>query len=167
MKTENKTQVVAEKGKQEILITREFDAPRDLVFKAFNDPELLVQWLGPDDLEMKIDYLDNRSGGSYRFLHIDKKGNSFGFNGTIHELLSPERVIRTFEFEGLPERGHVSLEIMTLEELPGERTRINIQSIFRSVADRDGMVMSGMERGMNEGFVKLEKLLASDLKASK
>lgn len=156
----NKTTIIAEKGKQEFFIERTFDAPRELVFKAFNEPELLMQWIGPDKLKMKIEKYDNKTGGAYRFLHYDEHGNEFGFNGVIHEVLEPERLIRTFEFEGLPERGHVSLETATFEILEGNRTKLKIQSVFKSVADRDGMLNSGMEGGMNEGFDKLDKLLA-------
>ena len=159
MTTLNKTKLVAEPGKQDFFIEREFDASRDLVFRAFSEPDLLVQWIGPDRLTMKIEKFDNRSGGSYRFLHLDDKGNQYGFNGVIHEVAAPERVIRTFEFEGLPERGHVSLETALFEELPNDRTLLKIHSVFKSVDDRDGMINSGMEGGMNEGFVKLEKLL--------
>ena len=108
---------------------------------------------------MEIDRFDNRSGGSYRFVHIDTQGNRYGFNGAIHEVAAPERVIRTFEFEGLPERGHVSMEISLFEVLPNDRTRLRIQSIFKSVADRDAMMQSGMEKGLNEGYSKLDKLL--------
>src|ERR671912_773367 len=120
MTHKNKTTIIAEPGKQELFITREFDAPRDLVFKAFNDADLMVQWLGPRDMSMQIEKFDNRAGGSYRFFHTDPKGNKFGFNGAIHEVTKPERTIRTFEFEGLPERGHVSLEIATFEALSGK-----------------------------------------------
>jgi uncharacterized protein YndB with AHSA1/START domain len=109
---------------------------------------------------MKIEKFDNKSGGAYRFVHYDENGNEFGFNGVIHEVLEPERMIRTFEFEGLPERGHVSLETAIFEALEGNRTKLKVQSVFKSVADRDGMINSGMEGGMNEGFEKLEKLLA-------
>ena len=154
----NTTKITAEKGKQEFFIEREFDAPRELVFTAFSEPEWLLQWLGPSNLSMEIEKLDNRSGGEYRFLHADNKGNQFAFNGVIHEVDEPIRMIRTFEFEGLPERGHVSLEFLTLETLPGDRTKLHIQSVFKSVADRDGMIHSGMEGGMNEGFDKLDKL---------
>src|SRR6478609_6031835 len=156
----NKTEIIAEPGKQEFFITREFDAPREMVFRAFNEAELLVQWIGPDRLRMEIEKFDSRSGGSYRFLHFDEKGNRYAFNGAVHEVCEPERIIRTFEFEGLPEKGHVSLETAIFEALEGGRTRLKIQSVFKSVADRDGMIGSGMEGGMNEGFVKLEKLLA-------
>jgi len=161
MSGKNQTKIIAEKGKQEFFIEREFEAPRELVFKAFSEPDLLVQWLGPDRLKMKIEKYDYRSGGAYRFLHINEKGNEYGFNGVIHEVAEPERIIRTFEFEGLPERGHVSLETATFVALPNERTLLKIHSVFKSVADRDGMISSGMEGGMNEGLVKLDKLLAS------
>ncbi len=155
-----KTKITAEKGVQEFFIEREFDAPRELVFRAFNEPELLLQWLGPDRLSMEIEKMDNRTHGSYRFMHKDGNGRSYGFNGVFHEVVEPERMIRTFEFEGLPERGHVSIEFLRLEELPNDRTRLHIQSVFRSVQDRDGMIQSGMEGGMNEGFEKLDKLFA-------
>lgn len=160
MTTQNQTTIVAEKGKQEFFITREFDAPREMVFKAFSEPDLLMQWLGPDNMEMEIEKLDNRSGGSYRFIHTDCNGSGmkFAFNGAIHEVAAPERVIRTFEFEGLPERGHVSLEFLTMEVLPGNRTRLKIQSVFKSVEDRDGLINSGMEGGLNAGFRKLDAL---------
>ncbi|HTF18614.1 MAG TPA: SRPBCC family protein [Chryseolinea sp.] len=155
----NETKIVANPGIQEFFIEREFEAPRELVFKAFSEPDLLLQWVGPNNLKMVIDKFDNRSGGSYRFVHIDKQGNRYGFNGVIHEVAAPERVIRTFEFEGLPERGHVSMEIVLFEVLANDRTRLKIQSIFMSVADRDGMIASGMEGGMNESYLKLDDLL--------
>jgi len=159
----NQTKVIAEKGIQELFITREFDAPRELVFKAFSDPELLVQWLGPCDLTLKIEHLDNRAGGSYRFLHCNATGQEFAFNGVIHDVTTPERIIRTFEFEGLPERGHVSLETATFEPLDGDRTKLTIHSVFKSVADRDGMVASGMERGVRESHERLDELFAKEL----
>jgi|SRR6185437_7722868 len=154
----NETKIIAEKGIQELFIVREFEAPRDLVFRAFNEPDLLVQWLGPCDMTMHIDYLDSRSGGSYRFVHRNAAGQEFGFNGVIHDVTAPERMIRTFEFEGLPERGHVVLETATFEALPNDRTKLTIQSVFRSVADRDGMVASGMEYGVRESHEKLDEL---------
>ncbi len=164
MPSNNKTQVIAEPGKQELFIIREFDAPRELVFKAFNEPELLTQWLGPKNSEMIIEKFDNRSGGSYRFIHKDCNGRGeFAFNGAIHEVFPPERVIRTFEFEGLPERGHVATDFLTMHELPGNRTKVHIQSVFKSVEDRDGMVNSGMEGGVNDGFSKLDDLLTKHL----
>jgi len=156
----NKTKTTAEQGVQELFIEREFEAPRELVFKAFNDPELLVQWLGPRDLTMSIDHLDSRTGGSYRFMHCPATGEGFGFNGVIHEVTGPERMIRTFEYEGMQERGHVSLETATFEPLIGGRTKLAIHCVFKSVADRDGMVASGMERGVTDSHERLDALLA-------
>jgi uncharacterized protein YndB with AHSA1/START domain len=160
----NQTKVVAEKGVQELFITREFEAPRELVFKAFNDPELLLQWLGPRDQAMEIKHLDSRTGGSYRFLHCQASGNEFAFNGVIHEVTEPERMIRTFEFEGMPERGHVSLETAIFEPLDGGRTKLTIHCIYRSVADRDGMVMSGMEGGVRASHERLDELFEKLIK---
>jgi uncharacterized protein YndB with AHSA1/START domain len=159
MKERNTTKITAEPGKQELFITREFEAPRELVFKAFNDPELIVQWLGPRDLTMEIERFDSRTGGSYRFIHCNATGARYSFNGVIHEVTEPERIIRTFEFEGLPERGHVSLETATFEALPGGRTKTTIHSVFKSVQDRDGMIKSGMERGVTDGNARLDELL--------
>jgi len=155
----NQTVVTAEPGVQEVFITREFDAPRALVFKAHTDPELYVQWLGPRGYEMVLETFEPVSGGKYRYIHKDPQGNEFGFHGTFHEI-SEELMIQTFEFEGLPERGHVTLDTMRLEELPGGRTKITIHSVFQSVEDRDGMVQSGMERGVREGYERLDEVLA-------
>jgi uncharacterized protein YndB with AHSA1/START domain len=155
----NKTTIQAEPGKQEIFITREFDAPRELVFKAFTDPDLYVKWLGPRELSMTIDTFEPRDGGRYRYIHEDREGNKFGFHGVHHEVVAPERIISTFEFEGLPEKGHVLLETMRFEPLPDGRTRLVSQSVFQSVADRDGMIRAGMERGVNEGYERLDEML--------
>lgn len=156
MPSKNKTMITAEPGRQELFITREFDAPRELVYKAHIDPDLFVQWLGPRGYEMKLESFEPRGGGGYRYTHKDRDGNEFGFHGAFH-VMTPERMVQTFEFEGHP--GHVSLDSMTLEELPGDRTRITIQSVFQSVADRDGMIQSGMEKGVNDGYERLDELL--------
>jgi uncharacterized protein YndB with AHSA1/START domain len=155
----NKTTITAEPGKHDILITREFDAPRELVFKAFTHPELYVQWLGPRRLKMTLEKFEPKSGGSWRYTHKDEKGNEFGFHGVNHEVTFPERIIGTFEFEGLPEKGHVSLETVRLQELPGGRTRLTNVTVFQTVADRDGMLRSGMEKGMGESFERLDELI--------
>ena len=157
--SKNKTNITVEPGKQELFITREFDAPRELVYKAHIDPDLYVQWLGPRGYEMVLETFEPHSGGRYRYIHKDKDGSEYGFHGVFHEM-SEELMIQTFEFEGLPERGHVILDTMRLEELPGNRTRATIQSVYQSVSDRDGMVESGMERGVNEGYERLDELLA-------
>jgi uncharacterized protein YndB with AHSA1/START domain len=155
----NKTNISAEPGKQEIIITREFDAPRELVFKACTDPRLIPQWWGPRYLSTEVDQMDVRAGGQWRFLNRDAEGNEYAFHGVYHEVLAPERIIDTFEFEGLPETGHVCLETMKLEELPGGRTRLTVQSLFQAVADRDGMLQSGMEAGVNDTYDRLAELL--------
>ena len=108
---------------------------------------------------MTLEKFEPRSGGMWRYTHKDKDGNEFGFHGVNHEVLAPERLIDTFEFEGLPERGHVSLETAKFQELPSGRTRLTIQDVFQSVADRDGMLQSGMESGINESFDRLDELL--------
>lgn len=88
------------------------------------------------------------------------EGNEYSFHGVFHEVLAPERIIQTFEYEQLPEKGHVSLETAKFEVLPGNRTRVVAQSVFQSVADRDGMMQSDMERGVNDGYNRLTELLA-------
>ena len=156
----NKTKVISEPGKQEFFITREFDAPRELVFKAFTDPQLYVQWLGPRQMKMTLEKFEPRAGGMWRYKHVDENGNEYGFHGVNHEVLSPELLIDTFEFEGLPEKGHVSLETARFEELQGGRTKLTIHSVFQTVADRDGMVGSGMEQGISESFERLDEILS-------
>ena len=157
----NKTKLTAEPGKQELFITREFDAPCELVFTAFSDPSLFVRWLGPREYTMRLEVFEPKEGGRYRYIHFDKAGNEFVFHGVFHQFTS-ERILQTFEFEGYP--GHVSLESMELEPLPGDRTRITVHSIYQSVADRDGMIQAGMERGINEGYERLDELLVKQPK---
>jgi uncharacterized protein YndB with AHSA1/START domain len=156
--TKNKTTITAEPGKQDILITREFDAPRELVFKAYTDPQLFVQWMGPRDLEMRLETFEPKSGGSWRYISIDQNGNEYAFHGVNHEVTAPERIIQTFEFEGLPEKGHVALETAIFEALSGDRTKVTLHSVFQSVADRDGMVQSGMETGVYDSHDRLDEL---------
>ena len=155
----NKTVLTVEPGKQELFIFREFEAPRELVFKAHTDPNLYAQWLGPRDLTTTFETFEPVSGGRWRFIQKDKDGNEFGFHGVNHDVTAPERIIGTFEFEGLPESGHVILETTKFEALPGSRTRVTTQSVFQSIEDRDGMVAAGMERGVVEGFERLDELL--------
>jgi uncharacterized protein YndB with AHSA1/START domain len=159
MASKNKTTITVEPGKQELFITREFDAPRELVFKAHTDPQIYAQWLGPNGLETRFEVFEPVSGGKYRFVQKDKEGNEFSFHGVTHEVKFPERIIGTFEFDGLPESGHVILETTRFEELPGNRTRIRTQSVFQSVEDRDGMVQSGMEHGVVEGYERLDEIV--------
>lgn len=159
MANTNTTAITAEPGKQEMLITREFDAPRELVFQAFTDPELVPQWWGPRRLSTLVDKMDAKAGGHWRFINRDPQGNEYAFHGVYHEVRAPERIIDTFEFEGLPEAGHVCLETLTLEALSEGRTRLTTQSVFQSVVDRDGMLQSGMEEGLNDSYERLAELL--------
>ena len=156
----NETVITAEPGMPLITITREFDAPRDLVFRAHIDPELLVQWLGPRDLTTTIDRYDTRDGGTWRYVQKDADGNEYGFHGVFHGIPSPEAIVQTFEFEGVP--GHVMLDTTTLEQRDG-RTLMRTVSSFQSVEDRDGMIASGMERGVRDSGDRLEELLARQL----
>lgn len=167
MASNNSLKIIAKPGRQEVYIIREFDAPRELVFKAHEDPQLLLQWLGPLNREMRNDHYDSRSCGSYRYSIHNQDGKKIAsFNGAIHEVTAPERIIQTFEFEVLPERGHVTLDTTLFEELPGNRTKVTVHSICRSVADRDAMMQSGMEKGINEGYSKLDELLEKKLVAA-
>jgi uncharacterized protein YndB with AHSA1/START domain len=165
MAATNKTQVIAEEGKQEVFIIREFDAPRELVFKAFATPEIMVQFYAPFGFKMEFNYADYKNGGSYSWSHSDGKGKMLcTFKGVIHEIVSPERIIQTAEMEGLPEGGHVVLEACIFEALANNRTRLTIQDVCRSVADRDEMVRSGFESGMVVVFEQLDELMKTGLK---
>lgn len=155
----NKTKIIAEPGKQEFFIIREFNAPRELVFKAFTDPELYVQWIGPRELETHLETFESKKGGSWRYIQKDPEGNEFAFHGINHEVTAPERIIGTFEFEGLPEKGHVILQTAKFEALSGDRTELISQSVFQSAEDRDGMLMSGMEEGVTDSYNRLDELL--------
>ena len=150
------TRITAEPGMPFIDIEREFDAPRELVFRAHTDPELLVRWLGPRRLTMVVDRLDVRDGGSWRYVHRDADGTEHGFRGVFHGEPSVDGILQTWEFEGFP--GHVSLERLTLEEHDG-RTTLRIHAAYQSVEDRDGLIASGMEGGVNEGYERLDELL--------
>ena len=156
-----KTRVIAEKDKQELFIIREFDIPREDVFRAFSDPDILVQFFAPFDHTMHFNYHDYRSGGNYSWCNKNKEGKILcTFNGVIHELSSPERIIQTSEFMELPQRGNAILEIIKFEELPDNRTKITIHDICPSVAIRDAMINSGMEKGLMDIFNNLDKLMS-------
>jgi uncharacterized protein YndB with AHSA1/START domain len=151
-----KTEITAEPGSPLIVITCEFDAPRELVFRAYTDPELLVQWLGPREYTMVIDEWDARDGGRWRYVHTDAEGTQYGFHGVFHGTPSLDGAVQTFEFEGMP--GHVSLDTAAFEDRDG-KTLVRTVSSFQSVEDRDGMVTSGMERGVHDSNERLTELL--------
>lgn len=152
-----KTQIVAEPGVPQIVITREFDAPRELLFRAHTDPALLVQWLGPRELTMTVDRLEARDGGRWRYIHRDANGNEYAFYGVFHGTPSPDGIVQTFEFEGMP--GRVSLQTLTFED-QGGKTLLRTNAVFQSVEDRDDMLQSGMEDGVNDSMERLDGLIA-------
>jgi uncharacterized protein YndB with AHSA1/START domain len=153
-----KAEITAEPGTTQIIITREFNAPPEQVLRAHTDPDLVTRWLGPRAYEMKLDQWDVRDGGSWRYIHRDDQGNEFGFHGVFHGEPSLDGFVQTFEFEGYP--GHVSLDTATFENIGGGRTRLRANAVFQSVEDRDGMLESGMETGLSEGYERLDEVLA-------
>jgi len=142
---------------REIVSERVFDAPRGHVFAAYTDPELIPQWWGPRGATTIVDQMDVRPGGAWRFVHRDSDGGETGFRGTYREVTPPERIVQTFEWEGMP--GHVVVETATFEDL-GERTKVTTRSLFHTSEERDGMLASGMERGLTETHDRLAELLA-------
>src|SRR5580765_6373234 len=151
-----KTEYVIEPGKQEIMSTTVLDAPRELVFRAYTEPDLFAQWWGPRQYEVKIDKFDSRPGGSWRVIHVAADGGQHAFRGVNHDVVQPERICGTFEYEGVP--GHVALQTATFEPL-GNKTRLVTHQVFQSVMDRDGMVASGMREGADESIERLSELL--------
>jgi uncharacterized protein YndB with AHSA1/START domain len=151
------TRIDTPEGLPFIDMTREFDAPRDLVYRAHTDPELLVQWIGPRRLTTEVDRFDVREGGTWRFVQRDTDGTEYGFHGVFHGTPGPEGIVQTFEFEGAP--GHVSLDALTLEEHDG-RTTVRVHSVYQTVEGRDAMVAGGMESGVQEGYQRLDELIA-------
>jgi len=137
---------------------REFEFPVAEVFRAHKDPELVAQWLGPRRLKMEIDHYDFRTGGSYRYTHLDPDGTAYGFNGVFHTVRENEFAIQTFEFDGYPDV--VSIEYLTFEDLGNGRSRIRGHSVYPTQEARDGMAQSGMEGGMTEGYERLDELLS-------
>ena len=153
----HETEIVADPRVPLVRITREFDAPKEKVFRAHTDPELVVQWQGPRGTEARIDHYDCRTGGSYRYVHTHA-GQEYGFHGSFHEVRPNQLIVQTFTFEGMPDG--VALEKLVLEDLGNGRTRLTASSLCDSFADRDGMLSSGMDVGVNEGYAKLDDLLA-------
>jgi uncharacterized protein YndB with AHSA1/START domain len=140
-----------------IHIERVFDAPRNRVFAAYTDPKLIPEWWGPRDMTTVVDQMDVRPGGSWRFIARSSDGSETGFRGTYREVSPPERIVQTFEWEGMP--GHVSVDTATFEDL-GDRTKVTTTSLFHTTEERDGMLASGIERGLNESYARLDELLA-------
>jgi uncharacterized protein YndB with AHSA1/START domain len=143
---------------REILMSRVFDAPRELVYKAMTDPKMIPQWWGLRTSNTVIDKYDFRVGGEWRFVQREADGSEYAFRGEIREIKPLERVVQTFEWEGMP--GHIIVDAMTLEDLGNGKTRVSTLSTFDSKEDRDGMMASGMESGANESWDQLAELLA-------
>jgi len=153
----HETEITVDPDVPLVRITREFDAPPEKVFRAHTDPALLVQWLGPRGVEMKVDHFDCRTGGSYRYVHTSG-GEEYGFHGSFHEVRPSEVIVQTFTFEGVPDG--VALERLVLEDLGEGRTRLTATSLVDTFEGRDAFVASGMEYGVREGYERLDELLA-------
>ncbi len=142
---------------REVVTERVFDAPRDRVYAAFTDPELIPQWWGLRSTTTVVDKLDARPGGAWRFVERNSDGSENGFRGTFREVTPPESLVYTFEWEGMP--GHVVVDTVKFEDLDG-RTKVTNTSLFHTTEERDGMLESGMEKGLNESYEQLDELLA-------
>ena len=154
--SEYKTKVTLPSDR-EILITREFDAPRDVVFKAMTDPALISRWWGPRGHTTRVDKMEVRPGGAWRYISGTSAADETAFRGEYREIKAPERIVQTFEWE--PMAGHISVDTATLTERDG-RTLLTVRSLFASKEDRDGMVQSGMEKGLAETHDRFAELLA-------
>ncbi|MEO5943605.1 MAG: SRPBCC domain-containing protein [Ferruginibacter sp.] len=149
---EHKTIINAEDGKQDLLITREFDLPLDLLFKAYTEPELVEQWMGT-----KVLKLENKKHGSYQFETSHNGNVVFKANGTIHEFIKDEKIIRTFEMENMPIG--VQLEFLEFEKLSEDTSRLTIQIIYKSVAHREQQLKMPFAYGLNMAHDQLQKVL--------
>jgi uncharacterized protein YndB with AHSA1/START domain len=142
---------------REVAIERVFDAPRERVFAAFTDPDLIPQWWGSHEDTTTVDKMEVKTGGDYRFITGDSTGNEQAFRGTFREVTPPERIVQTQEWEGMP--GHVLVETIVFEDL-GDRTKVTSTSLFHTAEEAQGMVDSGMEEGVVEMYIRLDELLA-------
>jgi uncharacterized protein YndB with AHSA1/START domain len=156
--TKNETRIEADPNLPTIRIVREFDAPAHKVFRAWTDPELVVRWLGPRSIDMKIDTWEARTGGSYRYTAWREGEQIAAFYGSFHELRDGERMVQTFTYEGVPDG--VSLETMTFEDLGDGRSRATSLSVVDTMEIRDMILSSGMDTGVIEGYEQLDELLA-------
>jgi uncharacterized protein YndB with AHSA1/START domain len=144
-------------SEREIVSERIFDAPRERVFQAYTDPELIPRWWGPRRYTTIVEEMDVRPGGAWRFRALDADGHGTGFRGIYREVTPPERIVQTFEWEGTP--GHVVVETVSFEDLGG-RTKVSTTSLFHTPQERDGMLSAGMEGGLSESHDRLAELLA-------
>ena len=154
--TMNRTTVSTPRDR-EIRIERVFDAPRDRVWQAHTDPALVAQWWGRGN-KLVIERMEVERGGHWRFVEHGPEG-IHGFEGRYREVTPPERIVQTFEWDGMP--GHVIVETATFEDLGDGRTRIVTTSLFHTNEERDGMLAAGMEQGLGESYAALDRLLAT------
>jgi uncharacterized protein YndB with AHSA1/START domain len=150
---ERKTKINAEDGKQELTITREFDLPLELLFRAYVEPEIIEQWMGT-----KVLKLENRKHGGYQFETTDLKGNKHGFSGTIHEVSPNRKITRTFEMENTP--FGVQLEFLEFEKLSHDTSRLNMHVIYRSVEQRDQILKLPFAQGINMAHNRIQDILS-------
>ena len=149
---ERKTKIHAEDGKQELTIIREFDLPLELLFRAYEDPEIVEQWMGT-----KVVKLENKKHGSYQFETTDPKGNKHGFNGAIHDFVQNRKITRTFEMENAS--FGVQLEVLEFEQLTEETSKLNMHVIYESVALRDEMLKLPFAQGINWAHNRIQEIL--------
>ncbi len=154
----NGTTIEADPNLPVITIVRDFAAPVERVYRAWTDPDLVARWMGPNGTEMKIDHWEATTGGRYRYTIWQGGQEVAGFYGSFHEARPGERLVQTFTWEGMPEA--VALETMTFEVLGNGWTRLHGASLTDSFESRDAWLASGMETGINEGYAKLDALLA-------
>lgn len=151
---ERKTKVDAEEGKHDILITREFDLPVELLFKAYAEPDIVAQWMGT-----KVLKLESKKHGSYQFETTDAQGNVvFRANGTIHEFTPNQRIVRTFEMENAP--FPVQLEFLEFKSLTDETSQFTMHMVFRSVADRNQLLQMPFAQGINMAHDRLQDIVS-------
>lgn len=150
---------VTKTSERELKIERVFDAPRERVFAAHTDPELIPQWWGPRGTETVVEEMNATTGGDWRFAMVGEDGSRIVFRGVYREVTPIERIAQTFEWDGMP--GYVSVDNAVFEDLGDGRTKITTSSIFYTAEERDGMLESGMERGLNETYWRLDELLAA------
>ncbi|GAA2227729.1 SRPBCC family protein [Herbiconiux moechotypicola] len=153
----NPVTITAPEGLPFIEIVRDFDAPVDAVYRAYADPELVRQWVGPNGYETTVDTYRLETGGRWRYIQRNPAGDEFAFNGVFHRAVPNQEIVQTFEWEGLPE--FVSIETMRFTSLGDGRSRVTGWSVFPSVESRDGMIDNGMEHGVVEGYERLDALL--------
>jgi len=151
---ERKTKIHAEDGKQELVITREFDLPLELLFKAYAEPDIVEQWMGT-----KVLKLENKKHGSYQFETTDPKGNKHAFSGTIHAFSPNQKITRTFEMENTP--FGVQLEFLEFEKLTENTSKLTMHVVYRSVATRDQILQLPFAQGINMAHNRIQEILTN------